>query len=426
MTHPKTQFVDNPAVKDKAKTKSISLIGSTGSIGRQALEVISAHEERIKVTALAAGKKHLEELAQQVRRYKPDIVAVPDAEAATELRSLLTGIDTKSQAGTGTESQTDIGIQIQPEILTGEQGLIAAATHPEAEIVLTAIVGFAGVKPTYAAIKKGKTIALANKETLVAAGCFIMPLVKEYGAQIIPVDSEHSAIHQCLSGYEISNMRRIWLTGSGGPFRTWNQNQIDNATIHDALQHPNWSMGKKITVDSATLMNKGLEIIEARWLFDFDPRKIKVVIQPQQILHSAVEFNDGSIIGQFGVPDMRLPIHYSLFYPQRVEFEGGPRLDLCKLSSLTFEEPDYTRFPCLKIAQAIANEESTLASVLNAANEVIVEAFLNNRLRFKDIPDHLQRLLDKHKPISNPLLDDILAADQWARQEALSILAAMV
>ncbi len=401
-----------------SKIKTLSVIGSTGSIGQQALAVASVHEERIKIAALAAGKKHLEELAQQVHRYTPELVAVPDVEAATELRSLLSG---SMESGEAKPAPTKI-----PEILIGEEGLIAVATHPGTDIVLTAIVGFAGVKPTIAAIKKGKTIALANKETLVAAGCVIMPLAKECGAQIIPVDSEHSAIHQCLCGYEISNVRHIWLTGSGGPFRTWNQNQIDNATIKDALQHPNWSMGKKITVDSATLMNKGLEIIEARWLFDFDPRSIKVVIQPQQILHSAVEFNDGSIIGQFGVPDMRLPIHYALFYPERIEFEDGPKLDLCKMNALTFEEPDYKRFPCLKIAQAVAREESTLASVLNAANEVIVEAFLNDKIQFRDIPDHLQQVLDKHHSVSKPSLDDILTADQWARQEALSVLAAMV
>jgi len=391
-----------------AKIKTLSIIGSTGSIGRQALEVVSANQERLKIVALAAGKKHLDELAKQVRQYSPSIVTVPDDESANQLRNLLSDLKTK------------------PDILTGEQGLIVAAADSQVDIVLTAVVGFAGVKPTYAAIKQSKTIALANKETLVAAGCVIMPLAKKHGATIIPVDSEHSAIHQCLRGYQSTDLRHIWLTASGGPFRTWNQEQIENATIDDALRHPNWNMGKKITIDSATLMNKGLEIIEARWLFDFATSKIKVVVHPQSILHSAVEFKDGSLIGQFGTPNMKLPIHYALCYPARIEFSGSGTIDLCKMSSLTFEEPDYSRFPCLKIAQTIAKEESTLASVLNAANEVIVDGFLSKRIRFGDIPDHLQKVLDKHTPISNPSLDDILTADQWARKESLSVLASMV
>jgi 1-deoxy-D-xylulose-5-phosphate reductoisomerase len=391
-----------------AKIKALSIIGSTGSIGRQALEVVTANQERFKIIALAAGKKHLDELAKQVRQYSPSIVTVPDDESANQLRDLLSDLKTK------------------PDIFIGEEGLIVAATDSQVDIVLTAVVGFVGVKPTYAAIQKSKTIALANKETLVAAGCVIMPLAKKYGANIIPVDSEHSAIHQCLRGYQSTDLRHIWLTASGGPFRTWNQSQIENATIDDALRHPNWNMGKKITIDSATLMNKGLEIIETRWLFDFATNKIKVVVHPQSILHSAVEFKDGSIIGQFGLPNMKLPIHYALCYPERIEFSGGGTIDLCKMSSLTFEEPDYKRFPCLKIAQTIANEESTLASVLNAANEVIVEGFLGNRIHFGDIPNHLQKVLDKHSPITNPTLDDILTADQWARKEALSVLAAMV
>ncbi len=344
-------------------------------------------------------------------QYTPEVVAVPDTDSAQQLKSLLTRNSTISHS---------------LEILSGEEGLIAVATHTDVDIVLTAIVGFAGVKPTYAAIKQGKTIALANKETLVAAGSIIMPLAKTTGAQIIPIDSEHSAIHQCLQGNKSSDIRHIWLTSSGGPFRTWTKEQIDNATVADALCHPNWSMGKKITVDSATLMNKGLEIIEARWLFDFDPEKIKVVIHPQSILHSAIEFKDRSIIGQFGLPDMRLPIHYALFYPERVEFSDGPQLDLRTLSNLSFEEPDYERFPCLKLAQSIAAEKSTSASVLNAANEIIVEAFLHDSLPFKDIPDRLSRVLDKHKAIANPTLDDILEADRWARQQATATLTAMV
>lgn len=388
--------------------KKIAIIGSTGSIGKQALEVVSAHQEKLQVVALAAGKNSLEELVQQINKYAPQVVSVPDAQAAASLKSMLVGKTAKT------------------EILRGEEGLEAVATYRDMDLLLTAIVGFAGVKPTCAAIKKGKTIALANKETLVAAGSVIMPLAKKMGTKIIPVDSEHSAIHQCLRGYNPTSFRYVWLTASGGPFRTWSKEQISKATVKDALQHPNWLMGKKITIDSATLMNKGLEIIEARWLFDCTPQNIKVVIHPQSILHSAVEFIDGSLIGQFGLPDMRLPIHYALFYPERVEFSDGPNLDLCKLSNLTFEAPDYERFPCLKIAQTVANENSTYACVLNSANEIIVEAFLEGKLRFADIPDSLMQVLDKHKSISNPNLEDILEADRWARQEAAAILKAMV
>ncbi len=388
--------------------KKLAIIGSTGSIGRQALTVISAHQDKLQVVALAAGKNNLDELADQINKYAPQVVSVPDAQSAASLKAML------------------VGKAANIEILIGEEGLEAVATHSDSELLLTAIVCFAVVKPTCAAIKAGKTIALANKETLVAAGSVIMPLAQNAGAKIIPVDSEHSAIHQCLRGCDPNTLRHIWLTGSGGPFRTWSKEQIDKATVKDALQHPNWSMGKKITIDSATLMNKGLEIIETRWLFNCDPEKIKVVIHPQSILHSAVEFCDGSVIGQFGLPDMRLPIHYALFYPERVEFTDGPNLDLCKLSNLSFETPDYERFPCLKIAQTIAGENSTNACVLNSANEIIVEAFLEGRLRFTDIPNSLMRVLDKHKAVKKPSLEDILEADRWARQEAKAILKAMV
>ncbi len=389
--------------------KKLAIIGSTGSIGRQTLEVVSAHPGMFDIVGLAAGRNNLSELARQVRQFAPQIVAVPDIEAMSTMRELL---------GQGADKTT--------EIVIGEEGLVDVAAASDADVVVTAVVGFAGVKPTYAAIKKSKTIALANKETLVAAGSVIMPLAKEHGAQIIPIDSEHSAIHQCLRGYERSSWQQIWLTGSGGPFRTWTEEQIDKAQVDDALRHPNWSMGKKITIDSATLMNKGLEIIEARWLFDCDPQFIKVVIHPQQILHSAVEFRDGSIIGQFGLPDMRLPIHYALFYPLREQFVDGPNLDLCKLSNLTFESPDYERFPCLRIAQDIAGENSTMPCVLNSANEVIVQAFLQKRLSFKDIPGSLTRILDRHTAVKWPNLEDILEADRWARQEAEAILKAMV
>jgi 1-deoxy-D-xylulose-5-phosphate reductoisomerase len=384
--------------------KKISIIGSTGSIGSQTLDVVAAHSDRLKVVALAAGAKHLDVLAKQIRQFEPELVSVPDQNSAQELSRLL--------------GKTASRVAVH----YGEDGLNQVAVHPSAETLVTGVVGFLGLKPTAAAVKLGKTIALANKETLVAAGSAIVPMVSQFGARLIPVDSEHSAIHQCLSGYRSDDLTRIWLTASGGPFRTWSFERMKDATISEALKHPNWSMGKKITIDSATLMNKGLEIIEARWLFDVMPQRIKVVIHPQSILHSAVEFVDGSIVGQFGVPDMRLPIHYALFYPERVASSEVPRLNLSALSELTFEEPDLTRFPCLKIAQDVAKEDGTAASVLNAANEVLVEAFLNEKIRFSDIPKNIERVLDYHKSISNPSLEDILEADTWARRQAQKLL----
>ena len=384
--------------------KQISIIGSTGSIGSQTLDVVAAHPDRLKVVALASGAKHLDDLAQQIKRFEPELVSVPDPSSAHELSRLLGKFASRVS------------------VHYGEEGLSQVAVHPSAETLVTAVVGFLGLKPTAAAVKLGKTIALANKETLVAAGAVIVPMVSRFKARLIPVDSEHSAIHQCLSGYQSSDLSRIWLTASGGPFRTWSLERMKAATVSDALKHPNWSMGKKITIDSATLMNKGLEIIEARWLFDVTPERIKVVIHPQSILHSAVEFVDGSIVGQFGLPDMRLPIHYALFYPERVASSAVPRLDLAALNELTFEEPDLTRFPCLKIAQEVAREDGTAASVLNAANEVLVEAFLNESIRFSEISENLMRVLDRHKSISNPELEDILEADTWARRQAQKLL----
>lgn len=384
--------------------KHISLIGSTGSIGRQTLEVVAAHPDRLKIVALASGGNNLADFAGSIKQFEPELVSVPDERSASELTRLLGGFASKVS------------------VVYGDEGLEQVAVHSLAELVVTGVVGFLGLRPTAAAIKLGKTIALANKETLVSAGAVIVPMVRQFGARLIPVDSEHSAIHQCLSGYASSQLSRIWLTASGGPFRTWSSARMKDATVSDALKHPNWSMGKKITIDSATLMNKGLEIIEARWLFDIEPNRIKVVIHPQSILHSAVEFIDGSIIGQFGVPDMRLPIHYALFYPERVESSEVPRLNLAKLSELTFEEPDLTRFPCLSIAQQVAKEDNTLPSVLNGANEILVEAFLKEKIKFCQIAECLERVLQRHRSVSNPQLEDILEADRWARQEAEGLL----
>lgn len=384
-------------------TKKISLLGSTGSIGRQTLDIIQAHKDSLEVVALAAGAGNLDAFADQIKQFRPAVVCVPTDENRKTLLDKL-------------------GSEIRVEIETGPSGLETVAAESGADTVVTGVVGFLGLKPTAKAIEKGKTIALANKETLVAAGSAVMPMVQKYGAKIVPVDSEHSAIFQSLSGYTTNDVQSIWLTASGGPFRTWKKEQIESATKSDALKHPNWSMGQKITIDSATLMNKGLEIVEARWLFDITADRIRVVVHPQSILHSAVEFVDGSIVGQMGLPDMRLPIHYALFHPDRVYSERVPRLDLTTLSQLTFEEPDTQRFPCLAIAKKVASEDNTSACVMNAANEIVVAAFLNERIGFKDIPKLIEQVLEKHKPVTNPGLDDILEADRWARQEADNLL----
>ncbi len=384
---------------------NLSLLGSTGSIGLQTLDIVAAHRDDLRVVALAAGGKKLELVAEQIREFAPELVSVPTADDAKTLKKLL------KEAARGTQ------------IEYGDSGLEQVATHKTSQTVVTGVVGFLGLKPTIAAIKQGKTIALANKETLVAAGCVVMPLARKHNAEIVPVDSEHSAIFQSLADSAPREQRRnkiakLILTASGGPFRTWSKEKIAAATVDDALKHPNWSMGPKITIDSATLMNKGLEIIEARWLFDVRAEDIKVVVHPQSILHSAVEFIDGSIVGQLGVPDMRLPIHYALFYPNRVNSSRVPRLDLAKIAQMTFEEPDTDRFPCLKIGEEIAGHEDTMPCVLNAANEIIVEIFLKGGIAFTEISECIRRVLDKHKSIANPELEDILEADKWARTEA--------
>ena len=354
-------------------------------------------------------------MAAQVRRFEPELVALPDADSASEFKKVLSELSQELAKKTTIEY--------------GEEGLVNVAAHQLANTVVTGVVGFLGLKPTIAAIKKGKIIALANKETLVAAGSFVMPLVKKFGAQIVPVDSEHSAIFQALADSKpmqerVNQIAQLLLTGSGGPFRTWTAEQIANATTQDALKHPNWSMGPKITIDSATLMNKGLEVIEARWLFDVNPERIKVVIHPQSILHSAVEFIDGSIVGQFGVPDMRLPIHYAIFYPERVHSEQVPRLNLAQIATLTFEEPNLEKFPCLALAKKVAGANDTTPCILNAANEIAVKLFLDKQIKFIEIPQYIERVLNKHNAVSNPELDDILEADRWARQETQHLAAA--
>lgn len=388
--------------------KRLSILGSTGSIGRQTLDIVRAHPEDFCVEALSAGGKNLELLAQQALEFRPAAISVPSSQAAKSLAEVLCANAYK------------------PDILTGEEGACLAASLPQADTVVSGVVGARGIKPTAAAARAGKTIALANKETLVAAGSIIMPMVLANHARIVPVDSEHSAIHQSLSGFSSKDIKRIILTGSGGPFRSWTKQQIESATVDDALKHPNWAMGPKITIDSATLMNKGLEIIEARWLFAIPAHTISVLIHPQSILHSAVEFIDGSVVGQMGLPDMHLPIHYALYYPERKASTQVPLLDLIKVANLSFEAPDYKRFPCLRLATEVAALDDSTAAVLNAANEELVNAFLNRRISFMEIARYVETILELHQSVSRPTLDDILEADKWARQASQELLGAAV
>ncbi|MBS1993358.1 MAG: 1-deoxy-D-xylulose-5-phosphate reductoisomerase [Cyanobacteria bacterium SZAS LIN-3] len=392
--------------------KRISIIGSTGSIGTQTLDIARAHKDLISVRGLAAGSKNLQLLCEQIKEFRPALVSVPDAAAVEHIKNFI-----------GSEKLPPV------EIIPGMEGLVALAEDDQSDVLVTAVVGFLGVKPTLAAIKRGKIIALANKETMVAAGHLVVELAAKHSATIVPVDSEHSAIFQSLLPSLQKNavqteVAKLLLTGSGGPFRTWSKEQMESATREDALKHPNWSMGAKITIDSATMMNKGLEIIEARWLFNLPVSKIQVVIHPQSILHSAVEFVDGSIVGQMGLPDMRLPIHYALFYPDRVPSERVPRMSLAAIGQLTFEEPDLEKFPCLALAREAATVDDSKACVLNGANEIVVDSFLKGEIKFVDIPRNLERVLSEHKPIKSPSLEDILDADQWARERARLVLTA--
>ncbi|SDF39780.1 1-deoxy-D-xylulose-5-phosphate reductoisomerase [Sporolituus thermophilus] len=380
--------------------KNIAILGSTGSIGTQALEVIAGRPDEFQLVALAAHKND-ELLARQIERFNPDLAVLVDKEAARRLQ------------------QRNVG---KTRILAGEEGLLAAATYDPVHTVVTSMVGFAGLKPTLAAIAAGKTIALANKETLVAAGELVMTEARRRGVTILPVDSEHSAIFQCLQGEHKKNINKLILTASGGPFRGWTRERMSKVTVKECLAHPNWSMGKKITVDSATLINKGLEVIEARWLYDVPYEQIEVVIHPQSIVHSMVEFVDGSIMAQMGRPDMRLPIQYALAYPDRLH-NSFPRLDFYNLGSLTFEAPDLAAFPGLKIAYDAGRAGGTVPCVMNAANEVAVNAFLHGQITFLDITSVIQEVLNNHEKIDAPGLSDLCAADRWAREEARNIIA---
>ncbi|MBI4126725.1 MAG: 1-deoxy-D-xylulose-5-phosphate reductoisomerase [Deltaproteobacteria bacterium] len=372
--------------------KRIAILGSTGSIGRRTIDVARRHPDRFEIVASAAGN-HIDLVAEQVRLLRPRLVSVGTEEGAKQLRALLS----------------------EPvDIVWGDAGVRAVATFSEAHLVVSAIVGAAGLVPTAAAIEAGKTIALANKETLVAAGSVITELATRHRVEIIPIDSEHSAIHQSLAGHRRLDVKRLIITASGGPFRLKSMDELATVTIDEALHHPNWSMGQKITVDSATLMNKGLEVIEAHWLFGVAPAQIDVVVHPQSIIHSMVEYCDGCVVAQMGVPDMRGPIAYALSYPERVE-SGMEQLDLLKLKSLTFEPVDHERFPSLKLAYQALKRGGSLPAVLNAANEIAVHAFLNQHLRFVDIPRLVAQVMEEHDAHPLTSIEDVLEVDTWAR-----------
>lgn len=374
--------------------KKIAILGSTGSIGTQTLDIVREQGD-IQVVAMAAGS-NISLLEAQMREFKPSLVSVWDEKKAKELRT-----NTK-----------DLGIKI----VSGMEGLLEVSVIPDSEILVTAIVGMLGIRPTIAAIRAGKKIALANKETLVTAGHIIIPLAKEYKVPILPVDSEHSAIFQSLQGAGDNKISRILLTASGGPFRGRKADELKNIQVEDALKHPNWSMGRKITIDSSTLVNKGLEVMEAKWLFDVELDRIQVVVQPQSVIHSMVEFKDGGIMAQLGTPDMRLPIQYALYYPER-RYLDGERLDFAKLGQITFEEPDMETFLGLSMAIQAAREGGSMPTVFNAANELAVKKFLHEEIRFLDIYDIIGQSMGRHKKTESPDLDEILAVEnetyQW-------------
>ncbi|MGE5613988.1 MAG: 1-deoxy-D-xylulose-5-phosphate reductoisomerase [Bacillota bacterium] len=373
-------------------TKNITVLGSTGSIGVQALEV--AENLGLRVVALAANK-NIDLVEKQARKFRPRLVSVGSGKLALELERRLSGL----------------GI----EVYYGLEGMKAAVSLDEADTVVTSVVGIDGLIPTVEAIRKGKNITLANKETLVAAGCIVMAEAAARNVDIIPIDSEHSAIFQCLAANRKQDVARIILTASGGPFRGKKKSELENVTVDQALKHPNWSMGSKITVDSATLMNKGLEIIEARWLFGFGPDMIHVVIHPQSIIHSMVEFKDGSIMAQLGAPDMRIPIQLALTWPERAG-NGFSRLNLLECGPLTFEEPDTEAFPSISLAYEALKAGGTMPAVLNGANEAAVGLFLSEKIGFCDIPRLVEKAMDAHVVNTNPGLDDIIEVDKWARR----------
>ena len=381
--------------------KRLAILGSTGSIGQSALAVVAAHPTRLTAVALAAGD-NAERLAEQARMFQPLIVGMGTPRAAERFRSAVASAF--------------------PDVVTGEEGLIAVATHPAVDILICASSGTTALRAVLAAIEAGKTIALANKEVLVMAGELVMAAARRTGATILPVDSEHNAIHQCLHARPLDDVRRLILTASGGPFRGWTDEELQRVDPALALKHPTWQMGRKITIDSATLMNKGLEVIEARWLFGVEADRIDVVVHPQSIVHSMVEFRDGSVIAQLGVTDMRLPIQYACSYPERWDTPLPP-LDLVKAGRLDFCLPDRERFPCLELAYQALRTGGTLPCVLNAANEVAVETFLNGALPFTGIAHVIAETMNAHQPMHVDTLETVLQADQWARDHARAVTA---
>ncbi|MGK7901833.1 MAG: 1-deoxy-D-xylulose-5-phosphate reductoisomerase [Hormoscilla sp.] len=381
--------------------KAITLLGSTGSIGTQTLDIVAQNPDRFRVVGLAAGR-NVELLARQIRAFRPEIAAIRAEAMLPELKEAIASVDK------------------QPILLAGEAGVTEVARYGDAETVVTGIVGCAGLLPTIAAISAGKDIALANKETLIAGGPVVLPLVEKHGVKLLPADSEHSAIFQCLQGVPSGGLRRIILTASGGAFRDWPVEKLAQVRVADALKHPNWSMGRKITVDSATLMNKGLEVIEAHFLFGMDYDHIDIVIHPQSIIHSLIELQDTSVLAQLGWPDMRLPLLYALSWPDRL-YTDWETLDLVKAGNLTFKEPDKVKYPCMGLAYAAGRAGGSMPAVLNAANEQAVSLFLEEKIKFLDIPRVIEYACDRHvgELSKNPSLDDIIAADRWARETVL-------
>jgi 1-deoxy-D-xylulose-5-phosphate reductoisomerase len=380
--------------------KKIFLLGSTGSIGRNTLDVVNQHPDEFKVIVLVANS-NIDLLAEQIKKYKPKCAVVYDRHAYQLFMKKYSFNDTV--------------------IAGGKEGLINAIKKNDLDLFINAFVGFAGLEPTIKAIKSGINIALANKETLVVAGALIKHLLNKYHVSLFPIDSEHSAVWQCLAGEEDNKIKRLILTASGGPFRTWNKEDLASVSPEQALKHPNWNMGAKITIDSATMMNKGLEVIEAYWLYEIPVERIEVIIHPMSIIHSMVEFEDHSIKAQLGIPDMRIPIQYALTYPERLKLEV-PRMDFNKINTLTFENPDFEKFPCLKLAYDSIRQGKTYPAVLNAANEIAVQAFLNRKIKFTEIAVIIENVLNSHSPLDAETLDDYLLIDNKARMTAQELI----
>jgi 1-deoxy-D-xylulose-5-phosphate reductoisomerase len=381
--------------------KKIAILGSTGSIGTSTLAVAEQFPDRFKVVAIAGGNNS-KLLESQIRKFKPSLAAIADAKAAESLRKKCNDMPVR--------------------IVSGVEGMIEVATAEDADITVSAIVGTAGLVPTIAAIQAGKDIALANKEVLVTAGELVMAECRRWNVRLFPVDSEHSAIFQCLHSGQRGDVKRLILTASGGPFRNHSKDDLAKVGLAEALKHPNWSMGRKITIDSATLMNKGLEVIEAHWLFGMAPEQIKVLVHPQSIVHSLVEYRDGSVVAQLGMPDMRGPIAYALSYPERLP-DVSPGLDLASIATLTFQEPDRDLFPCLGYAYDALKAGGSMPAVLSAANEVAVRYFLEEKIGFLDVPRILKFVMEAHTPVTFKAVDEVLKADLWARREAEKIIA---